>query len=232
MPVDPNELLNKLPFLLLQYNQNELAKKKLISENFRAYGANVFDEDMNVIPPVVKDSKSGKMVKNPEAPAGASVDVKGGRYISVAEKISEAKTMAALEQYVATQDLDRRLTQEEKAKNFVLKLEHYDPSYEFGGVSGEKGGFWGGWFNEEDALLNLQQKQVAMRQDVKDVEVLPKGDKIKQSVLSELIKLKSNLMGDKYASISADYAWDPKKFEAIRDNLVAQLSADIKRLQK
>ena len=89
---------------------------------------------------------------------------------------------------------------------------------------------WGG-FNEESALNNLK-KQSAQWADVVDLmSVLPANNAKRKFLLNSMIELRGELRGDKYASATASYAIDSKRYGKLRGGLASSLDSYIDRLK-
>ena len=72
---------------VLENEQDKLNKSFILQ-----YGGNVFDSNNNFIPPTIVD-KNGNTIKNPNAPAGTTVDIENNRYVTS----DDIKTQIAIE---------------------------------------------------------------------------------------------------------------------------------------
>ena len=205
-----------------QFLQTEAVNANVRNDNFRktrlgieslnTYGANIIDVDadgnVSVPPAVVKDS-SGKYVRNPELPSQVQVNVKDKRYVTLQELSNQAKLTKAIEEFSGINTIKNISEKKKIAESFVFDPFTLDPK--------EKGGFWGGYFNEEQALDNLYKERQRWNSMANTVSVLEKDNPKRIAVLAALKKLAYGEGGSKNDIQDDGLMRTPKKEEGMWD---------------
>ena len=192
--------------------------KVLKSRAFEFYGFDNTDESGESLPNTVKGEK-GKLIPNPVlVERGAQFD--GTRLVSVRESVMDAQAKVRIEETMGVIKQTKELEKINKANQTPVDALLFDPDESR----------WGG-FNEESALNNLK-KQSAQWADVVDLmSVLPANNAKRKFLLNSMIELRGELRGDKYASATASYAIDSKRYGKLRGGLASSLDSYIDRLK-
>lgn len=168
-------------------------KQKLGIESINTYGANIFnvDKEGNItLPPAVVKDKSGKYVRNPELPPQVQVDIDEQRYITLQELSNRLKINQAIEEFSGLNTVKSVIEKKKVADAYV-----FDP-FKFR-VTEEKGGFWFGGFDEEEALDELMKKSQHWNEITNIVSVLEKDNPKRLAVLAALKELAYGKGGSK-----------------------------------
>ena len=204
--------------------------KMMQDKEIMEYG-NIRDKNGNIIPPTVKIN--GETVKNPSLKDDVRVDVESGRYVSSSEvaqkEAMKQNVLSALMEFQQKNQLATQLEKKKAAESMVVNPETFDPQEGYATANPLTWLKFG--FDEEEALDNLWAKKDDMSKMADMAKALDKDDPRRASIIASMLKLKDDLSGEKYASATAWYALDKKKYGGRRSSLIDLIDAKLKDLQ-
>lgn len=191
------------------------------SASFKTYGFDNTDARGESLPSTIKD-ETGKLTPNPVlVERGAQFD--GTRLVSTQESVMNAQSLNRIDETLGLLKAQKTLEKINKANQTPVDPLLFD--------SNERGGVTGLGFDEENALDNLKQQSAQWADVVDLMSVLPANNAKRKFLLNSMIELRGELRGDKYASATASYAIDSKRYGKLRGGLASSLDSYIDRLK-